>query len=238
MKLILINITILLSLLSLFSCATSRQLTREEWETVAQKKYNNIEKSKLIAAAESVMKLADNDDFKFSYTQNGILGSRKWLVYMVLAASMGVDNWLFEVTEKNGDTVASLQLSRQAGDMTGYSVGNSSGVVTTPNMGYPAMETASYDLFWRRLDYMLGLTTTWTSCKDEEENIKKKLAWGNISYLCDSMTIANNYPVDLSDDEMNRIFKNNLREKSLYLKKSNPSRWEEEVKKDASLRNP
>jgi hypothetical protein len=230
---------ILLALIILvsFGCVTNRQLTREEWEITAQRKYTNIDKIKLINAAETVMKLADKDDFLFSYTPNGVNGTRKWMMYMLIAVSIGTDYWSFEVSENKGVSTATLQLSRQAGDMTAYPSGAGGGIVTSPNIGAPATETASYDLFWRRMDYVLGLSKTWTTCEDEDEIMKtNKNVWGNVSFLCNSLTISNYAPDNLSNEDIDRVFRKNIPEKWKYIKRTNPSRWEEAAARDPEIR--
>ncbi len=228
------KLLLFLSLALLVSCATSRQLTREDWQNVAQRKYSNIEKAKVLSAAESVMKLLDGNDFSFGHTADGINGQRRYMIYAILAYTAGTDHWTINTSEKDGHVIASLQLSRQSSDM--IATGSTAGIVTSPTLGSPAMETASYDLFWRRVDYILGLTDQWTTCSDQKENIKtNKAVWGNITFMCD-LGIADNFPENLSEKEMDRIFKNKYYQKWAYIKKRDPARWEAEAAKNSNIR--
>jgi hypothetical protein len=46
--------------------------------------------------------------------------------------------------------------------------------------------TALYDLFWNRVEYLLGLNNTWMDCKSADQRVRRNEAWGDISALCSS----------------------------------------------------
>lgn len=208
--------------LSLVSCASHRTLTREEWLQVGKKEFTNIKKEDLIKNAEKLLTLMDGRDVKFSYTQNGFVASRNWLIYVVVAAAVGTDYWTFDVQEKDNKLIASIQPSTMAGTVSGYAVGGQVSTITTPTIGTPIQGTAIYNMFWNRLDYLLGKTDQWMDCKQGLSKINKNETWGNLEHICDSVTIDDNYPENLSDAEIERIFKNDYNGKSQYFKKSRP----------------
>ncbi len=211
----------LILIIFLTSCATPRKLTRDEWLIAGQKKYPlSITKDKLIKSAEKVLVLADENDVNFQYSDTGFTASRNWLIYAVIAAAMGTDYWRFDVKEEKGELVASVQPSQTSGSVTGYSAGNGNvGTVTAPTIGNPLQGTAIYDMFWSRLDFILGLRSDWLDCKSGLQKISKGETWGNLDNICDSVTLRDDYPLDLSDLEIERIFKNNQLGKEAYLSK-------------------
>ncbi|MES2770274.1 MAG: hypothetical protein V4596_14120 [Bdellovibrionota bacterium] len=221
------RIVFLILILLLSSCA-HRNMTREEWLEVGQRTYSNTTKEQLIKNAEKILVLADGDDFKFIHKPNGFVASRSWLIYLVISATMGTDHWNFEVQEKDGKLIATVNASQTAGSVTGYAVNNQAGTVTTPTMGTPIQGTAIYDTFWNRLDYLQGLKNDWMDCKRANRKIKDKETWGNIEPLCLSINVKDDLPNDLSDIEVDRIFKQTsldddrpARAKKKYLKNRN-----------------
>ncbi len=224
-------------LLAIVSCVSQRKMTREEWLAAGQRKYTKIDKETLIKAAEKVLNLADASDITYSYTNNGFVASRQWLVYVVISASMGTDFWTFEVKETTDGLLATIQPSRIAGTTTAYAApqGQAS-TITTPSQGMPAQGDAIYDLFWSRLDFVLGLNKQWMSCDDADKKVSDKKVWGTTDHLC-NLTMKDEYPENLTEEEVDRLFKNLYYKKWGYIKKLNPQRWEEQAKKDYTLRN-
>jgi len=206
------------------SCASNRQLTREEFLAVGQKTFKDVDKEKLIKAAQEVLTLCDGTDFQFSHTPNGFVGSRRWLIYMVLAAAMGTDFWYFNIEEKQNELKASLYVSTSSGNIGGYYGGNGASTITTPNQGFPIQGTAIYDIFWNRLDYMLGRTNQWMSCDDELDKIRKGETWGNLENFCGGVTVNDDPPTNLTESEVQRIFKGDHKydAKMKYLRKYYP----------------
>ena len=218
----------------LVSCATNRSMTREEWLTNTQKTYTGVTKEELIKKAEEVLTLADGTDFRFAHSEKGFTASRKWIVYMVIAAAMGTDSWSFEVQEKNGKLIASVQAGTQAGSIGADGNG---GTFTAPTMGEPIQSAATYKMFWDRLDYLLGKRTDWADCRTMKEQIKAGQIWGDLEHICDSITLNDDAPANLSDQETDRVFKGRTDLRLKYLKKYHPQKWEVESKKLATFKN-
>lgn len=221
---------------ALAACVTKhKKMTREEWLQVGQHSYVGIKKEVLIDKAQKVLELADGDDFHFSYTPNGFVASRNWFLYYVIGSTQGTDYWTFNVEEKDGKLVADVRASTTAGTLTAYSNGMGASTVTTPTIGIPIEGTALFNLYWRSLDYVLGLTDRWEDCRDGLERVKRDETWGYLVNICDSVTLNNSYPDNLSDSEIERIFKDRYYDKWAYMKKYHRDRWEEQKKKDLML---
>ena len=193
--------TILLILLTSFltACAaTHPHLTREQWLQNTTRHYKDISKDDILNATEKLFRLADGDDFKIVQLPNGLYASRKWCVYMIFAAAMGTDYWKVTVTPKGSDQEVTLLVTTQGSAVTPMMTTGSEWTATSmPMGGKPVQGTALYDVFWARLDYLLGLKKDWMDCKIADKRVSKGITWGTNEALCNSFNIKDNKPVKL-----------------------------------------
>lgn len=151
----------LVSALLLAGCATTRQATREEWMALQQRTYVGATDAQVLAAAERVFRLADETDFTFSYTPQGdLIAVRKWMVYAILAAAFGEDTWTVTARFDGAGTQATVELVRMAAGFP------------APPQRFPTFP-ADLDLFWARVDHILGRTSTWRACEDQADRVKR-----------------------------------------------------------------
>lgn len=168
-------VLLLMTLICAFGCAP-KQPTRDEIlalkvETDAHRTRTYQESpGAVLAAAEKVLMRSD-DDYRImpGQTDNVYRAKRTWMMFMLFSNAIGEDHW--EVTAKeadNGETSVStkwwtgpfsaglipMQIS-SGGDATNYGL-------------LPPL----YDLFYERLDYMLGKRKDWPTCKDAEKRLK------------------------------------------------------------------
>lgn len=198
------------------SCAhKKRQLNRDEWLVLTQRNYSGTSKEQLIAKAEEVLRLADGEDFVFYHSEDGFTASRKWSVYFVIGAAAGTDIWNFQVNPATDGWKAKISVSSNSGNTSATAVG----VVTTPNQSSEVQGNAVYSIFWSRLDYLLGKNEQWMDCRLASKKQSSGEYFGNDEALCNSFNMANNYPLDLSDTEIERIFQTYPVAKEDYLKK-------------------
>ena len=194
------------ALILLGACAQKAELSREEqlkvqetnrlyFEKHMTRVYTAYSKTQLIEAAQKVLTLSDGEDVKFSHNSEGFIANRNWSWYAVLAADRGVDQWTLRITpEDTGGLKATLtentistMHNQQSIYVHGVGVMNVGTPTTTQIHRYNA-SNALYALFWRRMDYVLGQTKTWTTC----ENFKKEMETnpaleGNIRPLCGTL---------------------------------------------------
>ncbi|AHZ83854.1 hypothetical protein EP01_02680 [Bdellovibrio bacteriovorus] len=206
-------------------------MTRDEYLKTTTRVYNHVDKDKLIASIEGVFTLSDPNDIQVVHSPNGIRITRPWFIYMVLAAAQGTDNWIFDLTEDGDGYKVTAFVGTAQSNINGYVAGADSGTVTTVNAGTPVAGNAVYEVFWARLDYLLGRTEIWADCKTAEAN---KDLHGALDALC-GVTNKNSYPSNLSDAEIERIFKNSYTGKWAYMKIHHREKWEEQRKKDPQL---
>ncbi|MDN5936623.1 MAG: hypothetical protein L0H75_10715 [Nitrosospira sp.] len=134
--------------------------------------YARATEADLLAAAEQVLRLADSD-FTFSFPPGALHARRNWLVYAVIFAQVGQDHWRILAKQAAGGVRLVVRISRTAGSIlptpvpvTGGETGVAAASVAMP--GEEIWWSAPYDLFWSRLDYLLGVSDRWISCREAD----------------------------------------------------------------------
>lgn len=189
-------LTVLMLLVISAGCAIKRPpMSREEWLAVSSRHYEGATKEQVISAAEKILRLADGDDFKIVHTEEGIYASRNWSVYLILAATMGTDYWKFKVVQEDNTVMAVVQINRQQQAVTPMATSSGAWTATTmPMAGIPVDGTAIYDVFWSRMDYLLGVRSEWMSCKVADERVRLGVVWGSNEALCNSFNVKDDTP--------------------------------------------
>lgn len=181
--------------LMLVGCVTQPTMSREEWLQTTTREYRGVTVDQVAQAAEQIFRLADGNDFTIVHSADGLYASRSWLVYLVLAASMGTDHWKITVVPTEGGVTASAYVSTQIGSVAPMATaGGDISVGSTPTIGQPVNGTAIYDVLWARMDYMLGLSPSWMTCQEANLRIDQKLTWGSNEALCNSFNIKDDKP--------------------------------------------
>lgn len=187
-------IAILLAFMS--GCAAPRpQMSRTEWLAMTQRDYVGVTKDQALEAAEKLLRLADGDDFQITHTEEGLSATRNWLAYLVIAAASGTDFWAIKATPIKEGVRVSMQVNTQSQAVSPMATtGNNWTATTMPMSGSPVTGTAIYDVFWARLDYLLGKTTQWMTCETADERVSKKITWGNNEALCNGFNMKDENP--------------------------------------------
>jgi len=193
------HIAIILCAICFAACATRHQpLTRAEWLDISKECYSGVPKEVLISAAEKILILADGEDMTFTHYEDGFTATRMWAEYYIIAFAMGTDVWRFQVKEQpDGSMCAHIQVSISAGSVLPHpTTGGNVGLATTPTTGHSVQGTAIYNLFWHRLDNLLGLNNYWVCCKVASRLMDNDSVdwWGNISPLCNPLNTRNTRP--------------------------------------------
>lgn len=186
-----------LALMVLSACATPRYMDRTEWLSVTTREFQGKSKEEVISAAQKLLRLADGDDFHIAHTDNGFHASRRWTAYMVIAAEFGTDHWLFETTDIPGGVRARVQVSTQSQAATPVATTSGAWTATTgPLMGSPVDGNALYDVFWARMEYLLGYRNEWMTCEVADKRVRADIVWGRNAALCNSFNVADDRPVE------------------------------------------
>ena len=182
------------------SCVPKRSMTRQEWLTITTRYYKNVTVDEALNSAEKLFRLADGDDFIFSHTSNELRASRQWIVYVVLAVVFGTDHWSIRATRATGGVEMNIQVATQGSSPAPFFSGPNlemTGTVSMPMGAASIQGSALYDLFWARMDYLLGKKKEWADCDEAERRKNIKLTWGDLSALCNPFNIKDNMPEEL-----------------------------------------
>lgn len=176
-------------------CASRPTLTRAEWLTTTTRTYEGKTAEEVIAAAEKLLILADGDDVQFAHDANGFVATRQWFSYIVIAAAAGTDNWRFDAEEAGDVVKATVQVGLQSQAITPMATSSgdwaaSTGIV----MGAPVQGTALYDVFWARLDFLLGKREAWMFCGEADDRVSRGVVWGSNEALCNSFNLEDDAP--------------------------------------------
>lgn len=186
-----------LSLALLTGCATHKELTREEFIATTTRQYDGVTVEQVAKAAEKVFRLADGNDFQIQHTEDGLTASRRWLVYLLISATAGVDYWTVTAKPSGDGVLAKVSAATQYGNM----VPLGQGVTTMPGHSAGVRGTSLYDTFWRRMDYVLGKSDKWSTCDDAAKKRSTGETWGLDEALCNSFNMKDLLPEELRRDD-------------------------------------
>ena len=139
-------------------CAVGRpDISREEWKI---RSYEGIPKHDILDAAREVIRLADPDDTKFESKPDGFNAVRQQLSYYVVASGHDIFAFDFVVRETGGKMETRLEIQERVERSDLLSLG-----LPIANVGKP-QNSYIYDLFYSRMEYLLGLSDRWHTCQD------------------------------------------------------------------------
>jgi hypothetical protein len=176
---------VLLSIFLLCSCATPKpQLTRQDWLDMTQYAFKDTAIDKVLEAGEKVLRLADPSDVTIYHFPNKMVGSRKYFIYAVLAASFGSYNFDVTATQQGNDVLVQLYIgesSQPIMPVMTYTPGVQGGwqgmgatATTGPiSIGTPIDQKAVYKLFFKRIESLL-YNKPWISCEKAKELFSEK----------------------------------------------------------------
>lgn len=176
-------------------------LTREEWLAVTSRTYVDVTKDEALAATETLFDLADGDDFQISHAQDGLYASRNWVVYLIIGGATGTDYWKVDAVEVPEGVKVSVQVNTQTQAIVPMATTGGDWTATTTGLaGSPVNGTAIYDVFWGRMDYLLGESEEWMDCETAKRRVQEGLAWGINDALCSPFSVKDNLPPELIPD--------------------------------------
>lgn len=189
---------VILACIAATGCAQKR-LTPQEIEAERERQikmvtrvYDGKTPKDVLLAADNLFRL-DDHDYQLAHSENSLQAQRNWFIYVILAAASGVDTWIIQATPVDGGTKVVAQCATQGQNIMPMGTMGVNGqmgatAATTPVMAGMSTSQALYDLFYSRLDYLLGKSKVWVSCRDAN-----KLYPGNNDQLC---TCADDSPPD------------------------------------------
>ncbi len=128
----------------------------------------------VLLAADRVFRLAD-DDYTVSHSPTGLQAQRKWMLFLLISVSTGTDAWTVttEPLPEGGVKVMAMHSSSSASTsvlMTPTTTGGASAsALTTPAIQNMTTKPAIYELFFARLEHLLGKRKDWPTCKEAKK---------------------------------------------------------------------
>lgn len=169
-------------------------MTLTEREAVLTRTYTATA-GQVVAAAERLFTLADGEDFRLEPTGNGMIAIRDWSAFLLLVGVRGVDTWTLS-TEQTRDGVR-VRIHVRTDSESYSAVATPAGVAlpTSSATIAPSVEgTAIYDVFWARMDYLLGTREDWMTCETANRRVSEGITWGTNEALCNSFNMRDAAP--------------------------------------------
>ncbi len=170
-------------------CSTVPRLTREEFFGLTTRTYSGVTPEVAIAAGQRLFLLADTDDITFTHIANGFVADRSVTMFMLIAHVSGHYRWNFLADPLDqGVRVTVLATPNLSGGSAMVLPVSGGGTVAVPThygagSNPPFQWKELYDLFWARLDYLLGRGVHWPTCKAWEEKYEVS-SMGRLEALC------------------------------------------------------
>ena len=136
----------------------AEQIAKNEKEKEMSKYFfNDVNKIQVAGAIEKVLRLSDGNDYSISYQESKIDVKRTSVIYLVFYAGIKNDRWEIFLEEKNNGVYVSIKTYVSSQEMVAV---------------FPEREIVKgdlYNLFFNRIEYILGRNTKWQSCEEVEK---------------------------------------------------------------------
>lgn len=155
--------------------------------------YPDKKPEEILLAADRIFRLAD-DDYTVSHGPTSLQAQRPWMVYMIISAASGTDTWVVETAPDGEGTRVMVRHAGQSSSMMASPVITSSGGAgfgagTTMPIQNMTTKPAIYQLFFARLDFLMGKRADWITCREAD----KIFTDGDLLPFC---TVANDRTPD------------------------------------------
>lgn len=214
MKQFFILIFSILFALSLSNCASQKRLTREEYlslrnqyDDLRTRTYKGFTKDEVLDSVDKIFRIADTD-YSIAYGEKGCIAHRPWTIYLILSITWGKDYWYISVNEKDDATTVRIREITEVNSLAGTPTGGGGAQATAiSSMTNPDIidqnemknKEALYTIFFKRLDFFLGLTDEWIDCKKAKKYVKKYKLKGHIEPFC--LLATDDSPASIKDIE-------------------------------------
>jgi hypothetical protein len=204
----------LVTVFFIFGCASKSQYTS------STKSFdNNITKDQLLHAVKRVFTITDKDAFIIDSYRNDLNITKPKAVHKLYTMDIQNDNFDFKVDDNQSEPKikGTISISRTYG-------------IEEENRDYIDEDSFTYELFWERVEYLLGLKKEWKMCNYVVSD----------GFMCDLVDLDNSWFVDKNRIDLNTTSsdRNNTVEmidlNTIY-KKRKPTEIEKEKSEDISI---
>lgn len=188
----------------LTACASNPKLSNDEYKALTNREYVGVTKKQVFKAAEELLRLSDGDDFKIVKLPGSLKATRRWDEFYGILWDYGYDDWSVETQSLNDKITVSVRIIRHF-QFSSNSPDRENFTVDPPTKRING--TAIYDLFWARMNYLLGKRLEWMTCEMSDNRIKQKIVWGSNAPLCQMLYIKDNRPTSPIVTESPSVFR-------------------------------
>lgn len=175
-------------------CASSNINIEEENKNLTIKEYKDISKNSIFEAAKKVFIFAGKKEFRIDSYRNKLIVTKTKMVHFPFFASTFEDKWDLTVLEENNSSKVTLEVTR----ITNYEEDKKE-----------YLDEELRELLFSRIEYLLGLTDTWNSCKEHYAYLNLENA------LCDTTDLSKFYVPTQKDILTNILITDNVNSKSI-----------------------
>jgi hypothetical protein len=171
-----VKLTAATTCLLIAACAQGeRPATHADWLKEATRVWPGETQSRVIAAAEAVVRHADPRDIKIEYNRAGFTARRKFSVYAVLANVAGEDRWTFSASENTEGASAAVRIIQRGAASAGSH---------TQRFRDNQTMVGGFRLFYARMDYLLGKRPDWITCTEAADKLQLPKEAPGLEALC------------------------------------------------------
>ncbi len=162
-----------------------------EVENFTKKEYKNISKDAIFEASKKLFLLADKNQFRIDSYRDHLTVSKTKMSHFFFYPVTHEDRWNLTIDEKDNTSFARLELIR---------------ITDFDEEKIEYLSKYNHELFWSRLDYLLGLNDEWLIC-DSVKNVR--------GTLCDSIDMYTKTSPTKEDIVKNILIKDRKKTKNL-----------------------
>lgn len=157
------KVILLLIAMNILVACTQPQLNRKEWIDLTSRSFDNISSDQILLASEKLFRLAYGDNVKITHSLDYLTARYGWSTSDWLGTTSNHTYfWQVKIFPNQNTNKVRIQI-------------DSDRFKSSP---------AIYDLFWARIDYLLGNRQDWMTCETSNNRIKEKIVWGSNDPLC------------------------------------------------------
>lgn len=146
-------------------------------------------------AAYEVLRLVDPSDMRFDPRPDRLLASRSFAFTFLLSSAIGRDYYEVKYKEENEGTIVSLATELRSSMGLFPTAGTQPAFLSDISIVGSELPWRGPTIFFERLEYFLGLRSTWTTCAELKSRSKvKKEKYQPPAEFCGGLGLADKAP--------------------------------------------
>jgi len=147
-------------------------MSQDEQIKATTRVYRDISSETILFATDKLLVRSNETEFQFSHSPERLTAESKRSVYMPNTSwQEWHEKWVVTAQEQSKEVLVSVKVERHISHLFGSETQTPYG---------PAV----YDLFWKRLEFLIGLDDQWMTCEEIQEAIRQGKTRGHVNWLC------------------------------------------------------